>query len=101
MKRIELTKEDIKEVENIINCLKSKDKETFCLGKSLLETKFGIDFYIPSGDILIPFKHFYDTLQYSRLFIDLDVSRYGYNYTFDFACRMLKHLIIFKYYVIP
>lgn len=73
MKFIQLTDDDITELKNIINCLTSKDKEVFELGKSLLEVKFGVDFLIPIMDMFVPFKPYYDRIVYPNpLSIDLN-----------------------------
>lgn len=93
MKFIQLTDDDITELNNIINCLTSKDEETFKLGRSLLEVKFGIDFWIPINDIFIPFEPYYNRLQYPFL--------YEYVYSDNsFIIQILGYLIESKYYAI-
>jgi len=56
MKKVQLNKEDIKELENIINYLQSEDDETFKLGQSLFETKYPRNLQIPLKDVYISFE---------------------------------------------
>lgn len=100
MKEIQLSEEDIKELENIINCLQSKDKETFQLGKSLFETKFPVNLFIPIADIFIPLQPYWDNLYFQTFeLITADIKPYkAYDYTMTSV--LLGNLIKSKYYAI-
>ena len=90
-----LSESDITELKNIVDCLKSKDKETYNLGLSLLILKFGNDFWVPVLDKYVPFKFYLECLQYP--------DYYNYCYKFDkedVGIKLLENIIFYKSYAI-
>lgn len=92
MTKVELTEEDLKELENIIICLRSEDSETFKLGEALFQSKYPEELFIPMGDTNIPIENYW---------YEMDIRRINYNLKYhDFVCVLLRSMIKAKYYLV-
>ena len=101
MKKVQLNKEDIKELENIINCLQSEDDETFKLGQSLFETKYPRNLRIQLKDTYISFEEYWNNMIFMRAANQFRNYNYDFSYYFsiDRTVELLKLLVKSEYYV--
>ena len=97
MKRIiQLNEDDIKEIKNIVELLKSNDEESFKLGRSLFETRF------PVNSLLIPFYQYFVSIQpyWNEMCLcefDSIPMRQGHSN----VLKLLYYLTYFKHYALP
>lgn len=101
MKKIQLNKEDIKELENIINCLQSEDDETFKLGRSLFETEYPRNLRIPLKDTYISFEKYWSNMIFMRATNPFRDYNFSYYLSINRMVELLKLLAKSEYYVCP